>query len=129
MKKALERGLPESDMTLVDMHAIATSEKIAMGWFLDGKVTTVVGTDTHIPTADTRLLLEGTAYVTDVGMVGLRDSSLGVDRQQALDRFLNGTRAAFDIPDHGIVQFNAVLIESEGGKAKSIERISRTIEV
>ena len=100
-----------------------------MGWFFDGKVNAVIGTHTHVQTADERMLLQGTAYISDVGMVGLRDGSLGVDREQALKRFLEGGKAPFDIPEHGIVDFRAVLITIDNGKTTSIERIARQVEV
>jgi len=126
MARLLQDGLPAADATIVDMHADITSEKINMGWYLDGKVTAVLGTHTHVPTADERILPEGTGYVTDVGMVGLRDSSLGVDRHQALRRFLEGGKSPFEIPEKGIVELWAVLLTIEHGKTVSIERITRT---
>lgn len=129
MRRMLEDGLPAAEATLVDLHAIATSEKVAMGWYLDGKVSAVVGTDTHIPTADTRILPNGTGYQTDAGMVGLHDSSLGVDWHAPLERFLNGAKGAWDIPEHGLVDFNAVLFEIEHGRTQKIERVFRQIEV
>ena len=76
------------------MHAEATSEKVAMGWYLDGRVTACVGTHTHVPTADARVLPGGTAYVTDVGMTGPRGGVIGVKREQALERFLTLTKCA-----------------------------------
>lgn len=131
--KVMERWLGEtheiSDAIIVDLHAEATSEKVAMGWYLDGKVSLVVGTHTHVPTADARILPQGTAFVTDLGMTGLRDSSLGVDKNMALERFLNGQAVAFDIPEHGLVALNGVLVKINHGKATSIERIYREVEV
>src|SRR5437763_1147500 len=81
---------------LVDFHAEATSEKAAMGWYLDGRVTACVGTHTHVPTADARVLPGGTAYVTDVGMTGPRDSVIGVQREQAVRRFLTQMPVKFE---------------------------------
>ncbi len=118
-----------ADIIIVDMHAEATSEKIAMGWYLDGKVTAVLGTHTHVPTADERVLPKGTGYITDVGMVGLRDSSLGVDKDMALQRFLTGQKAPNEIPDHGLVAFNAVLLNIDGNHCAKIERVYREITV
>ena len=83
---------------LVDMHAEATSEKVAMGWHLDGRVTACVGTHTHVPTADARVLPGGTAYITDVGMTGPRDGVIGVKREQALERFRADRRPLRDRP-------------------------------
>lgn len=129
MADLLEKGLPKADVAVVDMHAEATSEKVCLGWYLDGKVSMVMGTHTHVPTADLRILPGGTAYVTDVGMVGLRDSSLGVDKDAAIQRFLNDTKAPNEIADNGIVTFNSILVEICNGKAIAAERIDREVEV
>jgi metallophosphoesterase (TIGR00282 family) len=129
MTRLLAAGLPEADATIVDMHSDTTSEHINMGWYLDGKVTAVLGTHTHVATADERVLPEGTGYITDVGMVGLRDSSLGVDRHQALQRFLEGGKAPFEIPDTGVVELRAVILDIEHKKTISIERITRVIDI
>jgi metallophosphoesterase (TIGR00282 family) len=109
-----------------DMHAEATSEKVAMGWHLDGRASAVVGTHTHVPTADQRVLPGGTAYVTDVGMVGPRDGVIGVDKGAALDRFLTGMPHKFETAT-GVVTFNSVLvtISRPTGRAKSIQRVDR----
>src|SRR6266496_3377743 len=111
---------------LVDMHAEATSEKTAMGWYLDGRVSAVVGTHTHIPTADARVLPQGTAYVTDVGMVGPRDGCIGMDKEVVLQRFLTGVPNRFVVAS-GPVTFNSVLvtIDSSSGRATSIQRVDR----
>jgi metallophosphoesterase (TIGR00282 family) len=108
----------------VDIHAEATSEKVALGWYLDGRVTAVVGTHTHIPTADTRLLPGGTAYQTDVGMTGPYDSVIGVQKEQILHRFLTSLPARFEAAVND-VRFCAVLVECDPqtGRAQSIERI------
>ncbi len=112
-------------VVVVDMHAEATSEKISMGWYLDGRVTAVVGTHTHVPTADERLLPQGTAYITDVGMTGPYDGVIGVEKQQVLDRFLTNMPARFE-PARGDVRLCGVLIECDEstGKALSIERLT-----
>ncbi|WP_339230574.1 TIGR00282 family metallophosphoesterase [Aeribacillus sp. FSL K6-2833] len=108
----------------VDFHAEATSEKQAMGWYLDGKVSAVVGTHTHVQTADERILDKGTAFITDVGMTGPYDGILGVDREAVLKKFLTNLPVRFEI-NEGRGQLNAVLVEIEEGtgKAKSIKRI------
>jgi 2',3'-cyclic-nucleotide 2'-phosphodiesterase len=110
---------------LVDMHAEATSEKVAMGWYLDGRVTAVLGTHTHIPTADTRVLPNGTAYQTDIGMSGPYDSVIGVEKEQVLARFLTSMPNRFDAA-RGDVRLNGVLIECDAttGKSTSIQRIA-----
>lgn len=129
MAALIDRGLPSADAIIVDYHGTATSEKVVMGHFLNGHVTAVVGTHTHIPTADTRILSHGTGYQTDIGMVGLRESSLGVDWHQPLERFLHTTPGAWEIPDHGTVDFNAVLFDIKDGRTTSIERIARQADV
>jgi metallophosphoesterase (TIGR00282 family) len=113
-----------SKVVVVDFHAEATSEKIAMGWYLDGRVTAVLGTHTHVPTADTRVLPSGTAYQTDVGMTGPYDSVIGVQKEQVLHRFLTGLPGRFEAAK-GDPRFCAVLIEcdEESGRAKSIQRL------
>jgi metallophosphoesterase (TIGR00282 family) len=112
-----------ADHVLVDMHAEATSEKVAMGWYLDGRVTACVGTHTHVPTADARVLPGGTAYVTDVGMTGPRESVIGVERDLAVRRFLTQTPVKFETAQ-GDPWLNAVLIDAdERGSATAIEQI------
>jgi 2',3'-cyclic-nucleotide 2'-phosphodiesterase len=109
-----------------DMHAEATSEKTAMGWYLDGRASAVVGTHTHIPTADARVLPGGTAYVTDVGMVGPRDGCIGMDKDVVIQRFLTGVPNRFVVAS-GPVTFNSVLvtINASTGLATSIQRVDR----
>ena len=99
------------DLVIVDFHAEATSEKQALGWYLDGQVSAVVGTHTHIQTADQRILPRGTAYISDVGMVGLYDSILGVDKGGPLKRFITQLPHKLTISEGKIV-FNAVIIEN-----------------
>jgi 2',3'-cyclic-nucleotide 2'-phosphodiesterase len=117
---------PEAAIVFCDLHAEATSEKVAMGWHLDGRVSAVVGTHTHVPTADHRVLPGGTAYVTDVGMVGPRDGVIGVEKEAALGRFLTGMPHRFETAT-GVVTFNSVLvtISRPTGRAKSIQRFDR----
>jgi 2',3'-cyclic-nucleotide 2'-phosphodiesterase len=117
------------DAVLVDMHAEATSEKVAMGWHLDGRVTACVGTHTHVPTADARVLPGGTAYVTDVGMTGPRGGVIGVKREQALERFIALTNVRFETSDED-PWLNAVLVESDGdGRATAIEQLLLAAEL
>ena len=118
-------NIGDCDIVIVDMHAEATSEKAAMAWYLDGRVSAVIGSHTHIPTADARVLPKGTAFVTDVGMVGSRDSILGVVRQPVIDAFLNQLPTRFTTDERGPVVFNSVLIQvdEESGRATGIQRI------
>ena len=119
----------ETPIILVDFHAEATSEKVALGWFLDGKVSAVVGTHTHIQTADDRMLNEGTAYITDVGMTGPRDSVLGIKKEIIINRFLTQLPAKFEVAS-GAFQINAVVldIDEKSGKTRRIERIQKFTE-
>jgi 2',3'-cyclic-nucleotide 2'-phosphodiesterase len=108
---------------LVDFHAEATSEKVAMGWHLDGRVTACVGTHTHVPTADARVLPGGTAYISDVGMTGSRGGVIGVKREQAVERFVTQMPIRFETSDED-PWLNAVLVEADdGGRARSIEQL------
>ena len=115
----------------VDMHAEATSEKLGMGWYLDGRVTAVVGTHTHVATADERLLPQGTAYITDVGMTGPHAGVIGMDRMGIIRKFLDGLPARFEVAS-GDVEMNCVLLETDDNgsrnaagrlRARSIERL------
>jgi metallophosphoesterase (TIGR00282 family) len=119
----------KAKVVLVDMHAEATSEKVAMGWHLEGRVTAVLGTHTHIPTADTRVLPGGTAYQTDVGMTGPYDSVIGVQKQLILERFLTSMPNKFE-PATDDVRLCGVVIECDetSGRARSIERLMLTEE-
>ncbi len=115
---------PNIKIRFVDFHAELTSEKVAMGWHLDGRVTAMVGTHTHIPTADARLLPGGTAYQTDAGMTGPYDSVIGVDKETIVRRFLSGLSGRMEAARHG-VELHGVVVraDDETGKALSIERI------
>jgi metallophosphoesterase (TIGR00282 family) len=109
---------------IVDMHAEATSEKIAMGWHLDGRVSALFGTHTHVPTADERVLPKGTAYVTDVGMTGPYDSVLGRDKQRVLSAMIRGLPDALDVATDDVRLCGAIVsIESTTGLATAIERV------
>jgi metallophosphoesterase (TIGR00282 family) len=113
----------------VDFHAEATSEKIAMGWHLDGRVSALVGTHTHVQTADDRILPKGTAYLTDVGMTGPHDSIIGVEIEPALGRFLNALPARFETATAN-PRLHAVIIETDAqsGRATDIERLSLGVD-
>jgi metallophosphoesterase (TIGR00282 family) len=122
------REVAGADHVLVDMHAEATSEKVAMGWFLDGRVTAVVGTHTHVPTADARVLPGGTAYITDVGMTGARGGVIGVKREQSIAVFRSHMPMRYDSSDED-PWLMAVVIRTASGsrpsRAESIETILR----
>lgn len=120
---------PAADTIIVDMHAEGTSEKVNAGWYFDGKIGAVLGTHTHVATADARILPKGTGYITDVGMVGLRDSSLGIDKDLTLQRFLTGQKIQHEIPEHGVVSLNAVLLDLDGNICTSIAPIVRIVTV
>jgi len=123
--------VPQGQLIVVDMHAEATSEKIALAWYLDGRVSAVFGTHTHVPTADQRVLPKGTAFVCDVGMCGPRDSIIGVEPEPVLRKFLTGMPAKFSVAEGSpTVLLNAVLIDidDESGRARSIERVDREWE-
>lgn len=111
-------------VVLLDIHAETTSEKVALGWYLDGRITAVLGTHTHIPTADARVLPNGTAFITDVGMSGPYDSVIGVETELVLNRFLTGMPGKFEAAK-GNPKMCAVLIDCDGatGRARSIQQI------
>jgi 2',3'-cyclic-nucleotide 2'-phosphodiesterase len=121
---------PLPPLRILDFHCEITSEKNAMGWYLDGRVTAVLGTHTHVPTADARLLPKGTAYISDVGMTGPRDSVIGFSLETVLPRFLTHLPTRFAVAE-GPVTLNAVVIEAErgSGRATSITQLQRLIEV
>jgi metallophosphoesterase (TIGR00282 family) len=122
---AIERMREQTPIIIVDFHAEATAEKVAMGWYLDGKVSAVLGTHTHIQTADAKILPEGTAYLTDVGMSGPYDSVLGMRKDIALRRFLKQTPHKFEMADAD-VHLSVVLLEIDftTGKATSIQSMT-----
>jgi metallophosphoesterase (TIGR00282 family) len=113
-----------SETIVVDLHAEATSEKVAMAQYLDGRVTAVIGTHTHVQTADERVSERGTAAITDVGMCGPRDSVIGVRSEIILRRFLTELPAQFEVAE-GDVRINAVVVAVQGGRATAIERLER----
>jgi len=127
--REIEALRAKARVVIVDFHAEATSEKIAMGWHLDGKATAVLGTHTHVQTADERILPKGTACLTDVGMSGPHDSIIGVTTETALNRFLTGMPARFEAAS-GVARLNAVVITADpsSGKATHIERLNLSAE-
>jgi metallophosphoesterase (TIGR00282 family) len=127
--REIETMRAKTRVIIVDFHAEATSEKIAMGWHLDGRVTAVFGTHTHVQTADERILPKGTACLTDVGMTGPHDSIIGVTVDAALGRFLTGMPAKFEAAT-GPARLNAVIVTADpaSGKATAIERLNLSAE-
>ena len=122
------QSVPSGQFVLVDVHAEATSEKQALGWYLDGRVTAVVGTHTHVPTADHRLLPHGTAYCSDAGMCGARDSVIGDDVQAVISRFVTQMPTRLP-PAEGVAVLNGIVVEADNTtkRAISIERCDRVI--
>lgn len=123
----LETLLPDTDVILVDFHAEVTSEKSAMGWYLDGRVGAVIGTHTHVQTADERVLPGGTAFISDVGMTGPMDSVIGVRKELIIQRFISQMPNKFEVAE-GETLLSAVVLDLDAaaGKAVAIERIQRT---
>lgn len=118
------KKIDETKVIIVDFHGEATSEKVAFGYFLDGKVSAVIGTHTHIQTADEKILPNGTAYITDVGMTGPSHSVIGIEVKQILDRFLTNMPARFEIaPGQTLLSAVVVDIHNETGKASAIQRL------
>jgi hypothetical protein len=117
----------KTPVIIVDFHAEATSEKQAMGWYLDGRVSAVLGTHTHVPTADGRVLPQGTAFVTDVGMVGGLDSVIGVRREQALQRFISGRPQRFE-PAKGRLVMMAAYVEIDPATGKALTIKTEVVE-
>ena len=132
--RAMDRLLAEVEskppVIIVDFHAEATSEKIAMGRYLDGRVSAVLGTHTHVGTIDAKLLPNGTAYVTDIGMVGPEDSIIGDEPEKVLERFLTIIPVRLAVGQQGKVIFDAILVKvnDDSGRATGIERICREVE-
>ena len=123
-QKEVDRIKQETKIIIVDLHAEATSEKVAMGWFLDGKVSAVIGTHTHIQTADEKILPEGTAYITDCGMTGPYDSVIGRKKEEILRRFITQLPTRFETAESG-VEMHGVIVEIDDatGKALNIKRV------
>ncbi|MGQ9707279.1 MAG: TIGR00282 family metallophosphoesterase [bacterium] len=129
VKAVLEQLNPTSRVIIVDFHAEATAEKQGMGWFLDGRVSAVVGTHTHIQTADERVLSQGTAYITDIGMCGAFDSVLGMRKDLSLRRLVEMVPVRLQ-PASGDIRVNGVLVDVEGetGRAVLVERVCRSLD-
>ncbi|MGX0195298.1 TIGR00282 family metallophosphoesterase [Staphylococcus haemolyticus] len=120
----IEEAKKETNFIFVDLHAETTSEKNAMGWYLDGRVSAVVGTHTHIQTSDERVLPNGTGYITDVGMTGYYDGILGINRDEVIERFITSLPQRHVVPDDGRSVLSGVIIDlDKDGKTKRIERI------
>ncbi len=132
--RAVERELEvlkkETSVIILDIHAEATSEKVALGWYFDGKVSCIFGTHTHIPTADERILPKGTGYLTDVGMTGPYDSVIGREVPQIMQKFLTGIGGHSDVAV-GNVQLRGLIVDVDEttGKTLKIERITETLDV
>ncbi|ALX47604.1 TIGR00282 family metallophosphoesterase [Lentibacillus amyloliquefaciens] len=125
MDELVETARKRTNIIFVDVHAETTSEKQAMGWYLDGKVSAVAGTHTHTQTADERILPKGTAYITDAGMTGPYDAILGVEKEAVMKKFLTSLPVRFEIDETGRTQMNGVLVtvDDHTGSARKIERI------
>ncbi|MDQ2674223.1 MAG: TIGR00282 family metallophosphoesterase [Chloroflexota bacterium] len=131
LDELLDHGMePLPPIRILDFHCEITSEKNAMGWYLDGRVSAVVGTHTHVPTADARVLPKGTAYISDIGMTGPRDSVIGFSLETVLPRFTRHLPTRFHVAE-GPVAFNAVVISVDRatGRASGIQQVQRLIEV
>ncbi len=127
-RQAIEELSKEAKIIIVDIHAEATSEKVALGWYLDGKASAVLGTHTHVQTADERILPGGCAYISDVGMTGPLDSVIGRRIEDVLERFITGVPVRFEIAQENIQLQGAVLDIDDGtGKANSIVRVQRKL--
>ena len=129
VKELLDKIKEETSIVIIDLHAEATSEKVAMGWFLDGQVSCILGTHTHIQTSDERILPKGTAYITDLGMTGPIDSVLGRRPEQVLEHFLTGMPAKFEMAKEN-VQLQGVIvdIDENSGKARTIKRVKLKLD-
>lgn len=128
-KEHIERLKSKARVIIVDMHAEATSEKMALGWYLDGLVSAVVGTHTHVQTADEKILPNGTAFISDVGMTGPFDGVIGRKKEQVLARFLTQMPARFEMAE-GDIQLHGVIldIDEKTGKADSIKRVQEKLK-
>ncbi|MFQ5736294.1 MAG: TIGR00282 family metallophosphoesterase [Thermodesulfobacteriota bacterium] len=127
-RKAVEEMRKQTPVVVVDMHAETTSEKAAMGWYLDGLASAVIGTHTHVQTSDERVLTKGTAFITDAGMTGPTESIIGMRKEEIIQKFLTRMPVRFDVATKG-VELQGVLIEvdSGDGRALSIERIKMPV--
>jgi 2',3'-cyclic-nucleotide 2'-phosphodiesterase len=127
--REIARLQTETPIILVDFHAEATSEKTSLGWYLDGRVSALIGTHTHIQTADERILPGGTAYLTDAGMTGSFDSVIGVRKDEAITKFLSQLPRKFEVAKNNLrLNAVAVAVDEESGKAVNVERINISCE-
>jgi len=127
-RRAVEEVSSQTKVILVDMHAEATSEKVALGWYLDGTVSAILGTHTHIQTADEKILPKGTAYITDVGMTGPIDSVIGRKVEDVLEKFLTAIPTRFEVASDNIQLQGAVIdIDGNTGKANKVVRLQRKL--
>lgn len=127
-REAVEQLKEKTQVIIVDMHAEATSEKIALGWFLDGRVSAVLGTHTHVQTADEKILPQGTAYITDAGMTGPFDSVIGRKYEAVLERFLTQVPVRFEMAEENVQMHGVVVeIDEKTGKAGAIKRIQEKV--
>lgn len=119
------------DAVIVDFHAEATSENVALGYWLDGQVSAVLGTHSHVPTCDFKILSKGTAYVTDIGMVGTKNSIIGDKKESVIKRFLDQISTKLEIEEEGPIEVNAVVVEidDQTGKAKKIKKIYQVVDI
>ena len=124
-EKILEELKTQCDIILIDFHAEATSEKISLGYFLDGKVTAIAGTHTHVQTADERILPNGTAYITDLGMTGILDSVIGLEIESVVEKFITCRQGKFVVPEKGKCVYCGAIFEIDDAtnRAKSVERV------
>ncbi|MDP8266891.1 MAG: TIGR00282 family metallophosphoesterase [Candidatus Aceula meridiana] len=127
LDQLVEQARKHTNIIIVDMHAEATSEKIALGHFADGKVSAVVGTHTHVQTADERILPKGTAYLTDLGMTGPFDSVIGQNKEKIIQRFLTSMPSKFEVAEGDVALSGAVITVDETGTASQITRIQRRL--
>ena len=124
LDEILKEVSDQTEHIILDFHAEATSEKVAMGWYADGRVSAVIGTHTHIQTADDRILHQGTAYITDVGMTGPYDSVIGTNKEEVLYRFTTMLPVRYKVAQEEVVLCAVVLdLDDKNGNAKSIERV------
>jgi len=129
LDELLKQEAQNGDIIIVDFHAEATSEKQGLGWYADGRVSLVVGTHTHVPTADSRILPGGTGYCTDAGFCGPLDSVIGVTPQNAINTFIEKDKFHFEVAESAKAVANAVYIETDGTKAIKIEKLSKQIDL
>jgi len=124
--KALAKVSPLAKVIIIDMHAEATSEKVALGWYVDGRASAVVGTHTHIQTADERILPRGTGYLTDAGMTGPYDSVIGRKVEDVLERFLTGLPARFEVAQENVQLHGVVItVDEQTGRTRALERVQK----